>query len=85
MYDFSKWVSWSERNKLSNIEYPGIYAIAVSKKNISEEAFSWIQEIIYIGMTNSKGGLKSGLQQFDNKITGGNGHGGVHRVRQMIS
>ena len=80
MYDFSKWVSWHERNKLSDIEFPGIYVIALSKKNISEEAFSWIQEIIYVGMTNSKGGLKSRLQQFDYTVHGGDGHGGGHRV-----
>jgi hypothetical protein len=32
-------------------------------------------------MTNSKGGLKSRLQQFDNTIKGKDGHGGAHRVR----
>ena len=32
-------------------------------------------------MTNAKGGLKARLQQFDNTICGGIGHGGGHRVR----
>ena len=32
-------------------------------------------------MTNAKGGLRSRLQQFDNTIKGGDGHGGGHRVR----
>ena len=42
--------------------------------------FDWIKEIIYIGMTNSKGGLKNRLQQFDNTIAGKTGHGGAQRV-----
>ena len=32
-------------------------------------------------MTNSKGGLKSRLQQFDNTIYGKTGHGGADRFR----
>jgi hypothetical protein len=60
---------------------PGVYCIALSRKNISGINFSWRREIIYIGMTNSKGGLKSRLQQFDNTIKGKKGHGGAHRVR----
>jgi hypothetical protein len=32
-------------------------------------------------MTNSKGGLKSRLQQFENTIKGKMGHGGAHRVK----
>ncbi|GAI07535.1 unnamed protein product, partial [marine sediment metagenome] len=44
--------------------------------------FDWIREIIYIGMTNSKGGLKGRLRQFDNTICGkGNNHSGAKKVR----
>ena len=81
MNNFSKWVRWSERNKLDGIGFPGVYAIALSDRNISNKALSWGQEIIYIGMTNSRGGLKSRLQQFDNTIKGKEGHGGAVRVR----
>lgn len=78
---FSTWTKWSKRNELLKLQYPGIYAIALSKKDISGESFSWRSEIIYIGMTNSKGGLKSRLGQFENTIIGKEGHGGAHRVR----
>jgi hypothetical protein len=78
---FSKWARWQERNSLYGIKFPGVYAIALSDKNIDSKAFSWIPEIIYVGMTNAQGGLKSRLQQFDNTVNGKEGHGGGHRVR----
>ena len=78
---FSNWARWSERNSLDRLQFPGVYVIVLSDPDISGAAFSWRPEVIYVGMTNSKGGLKSRLQQFDNTIMGGNGHGGGHRVR----
>ena len=78
---FAKWAKWADRNDMQSTHLPGVYAIALSTKDISGTTFSWRREIIYIGMTNSKGGLKSRLQQFDNTIKGGDGHGGAHRVR----
>ncbi len=78
---FSDWAKWSNRNELQGIQLPGVYAIALSDKDISGNTFSWRREVIYVGMTNAKGGLKSRLQQFDNTIRGGDGHGGAQRVR----
>jgi len=78
---FSKWARWQERDTLDNIKFPGVYAITLSDKDISGKAFSWRREIIYVGMTNAQGGLKSRLQQFDNTIKGKEGHGGGKRVR----
>lgn len=78
--NFSRWAKWCDRNTLDGIHFPGIYALALPKKEIAGGPFSWRQDIIYIGMTNSKGGLKSRLQQFENTIKGGGGHGGAQRV-----
>jgi hypothetical protein len=80
---FSAWKKWNERNTLAGINYPGVYALAISPDDISTEPFDWRPEIAYIGMTNSKGGLKSRLQQFDNTVKkeDGAGHGGGARVR----
>lgn len=78
---FSPWESWAKRTALAGINYPGVYAIAISPIDIASTAFSWRPEIIYVGMTNAKGGLKSRLQQFENTIKGGDGHGGGYRVR----
>jgi len=78
---FSHWVRWRDRNKLQGIRCPGVYAIALSGNDISLTSFACCNEIIYFGMTNSAGGLKSRLQQFDNTINGKEGHGGAMRVR----
>jgi len=79
---FSKWMRWRERDALGDtMKYPGIYAIELSDEDIASTLFAWRKEIIYVGMTNAKGGLKSRLQQFDNTINGREGHGGAARVR----
>ena len=78
---FTMWVHWTDREQLPGMLYPGIYALAISADNISGVKFSWVSEIVYIGMTNSKGGLRSRLGQFENTIRGKDGHGGGHRVR----
>ncbi|GEM_PF-1220714 len=74
--NFSQWTRWSERNSLKDLGYPGVYALAVSTKNISGNDFNWSKKIKYFGMTNSVAGLKARLKQFDNTIIGKEGHGG---------
>lgn len=75
---FTNWVKWEDRNKLENINYPGIYCIAVSNDILNE--FKFIKELEYIGMTNSKGGLRSRLRQFDATIKKiRTNHGGADR------
>lgn len=83
--DFSNWKKWTNREKLENIKFPGIYYIAYSNENLEDKNFTWIKDIIYIGMTNSKGGLKNRLQQFENTISGKVGHGGAVRVLYKYS
>jgi hypothetical protein len=83
MYEnkFSSWRSWPRRDEASGVEYPGVYALAYSARNIAGKPFSWRKEIIYVGMTNAVSGLKGRLTQFDNTISGKTGHGGADRVR----
>lgn len=76
---FTKWIRWSERDSLDGINNPGVYALAISDNDISSLKFNWLEEIKYFGMTNSGGGLKSRLKQFDNTIIGKIGHGGADR------
>ena len=78
---FAKWTKWEDRNNLPEIEYPGIYCIAISELDLSEQDFSWIREIKYVGMTNSQAGLKGRLKQFNSTINGNTRHGGADRFR----
>ncbi len=84
MYEerFTKWIKWLERNSLSDMEYPGVYVCALADNYFKPSSnFEWVKQIIYIGMTNSAGGLRARLKQFDNTIIGKTGHGGADRVR----
>ena len=82
MYEnqFTNWVNWNHRNIIEGIEFPGIYAVAITTEKIASCSFSWIPKIIYIGMTNSVTGLKGRLIQFDNTIKGKRGHGSADRI-----
>ncbi|MFK5982733.1 MAG: hypothetical protein QM499_07460 [Flavobacteriaceae bacterium] len=76
--EFTNWVKWEDRNDLEGIKYPGIYCIAVSSKLLNK--FKFTKELEYIGMTNSKGGLRSRLRQFDDTIKmKRTNHGGADR------
>lgn len=78
----SAWFHWSERNKYSGIRHPGIYIIAISKSNLTGKKFSFRNEIVYVGMTNSLAGLQGRITQFDNTIAAKRlQHGGADRFR----
>jgi hypothetical protein len=79
---FSHWVRWVDRKDLSGRAFPGVYAIARSESDLTGLPFSWREDIIYIGMTNSAAGLHGRLGQFDSTIGGRRlTHGGADRVR----
>jgi hypothetical protein len=78
---FSHWTKWTDRNKLEGLQFPGVYVLAISEHDLSNKRFTWIQQIVYVGMTNAATGLKGRLKQFDNTIIGKTGHGGADRFR----
>jgi hypothetical protein len=81
---FSSWAIWDNRiSQLNNLQYPGIYALRISKRNIEAQPFEWVKDIVYFGMTNSVAGLKGRLSQFNNTLRDkrGGGHGGADRFR----
>jgi len=78
---FSSWKSWYERDSTAGNRFPGIYALAISKKPLAGLPFAFLQKIAYFGMTNSASGLRGRLKQFDNTIRGRSGHGGADRFR----
>ena len=83
MYEeqFSDWKKWDKKNDADGIKYPEIYICIISSEDCSEKKFSWLEQIVYIGMTNSIARLKGRLKQFDNTIVRKTGHGGADWVR----
>src|SRR3990167_797801 len=71
----SRWTH-EKIKELENIRSPGIYALAISKKNINGNDFEFIKCIAYFGTTNS---LKRRLSQFNNTLRGKKGHSGAVR------
>jgi hypothetical protein len=82
MYEkrFSPWTRWCDRDKCEGLEHPGVYAIALRLRRPTKRQFSWLKDIVYIGMTNSLGGLRARLRQFDRTMAGKLSHGGADRV-----
>lgn len=81
---FSRWARWDNRVlQLNGLQYPGIYALLISKRNLGGQPFDWLKDIVYFGMTNSVAGLKGRLSQFNNTLRdkSGGGHGGADRFR----
>ncbi len=78
----SNWKKWNQKNSTQNLNQPGIYYLAYSENDISDTPFDMIKEIIYIGMTISKNGVKGRLGQFVSAMKGKKGiHGGGDRVK----
>jgi hypothetical protein len=69
---------------LRNTNCPGVYAIAISTKDIAGTRFRWTKEISYFGFTYAVGGLRGRLNQFNNALRdkSGPGHGGAPRFRR---
>lgn len=88
---FSPWAKWDNRvSKLEeHMQYPGIYVLCISEQNMEERPFEWMEEIVYVGMTNSAAGLKGRLSQFDSTLRSsreaGPRHGGADRFRGAYS
>lgn len=78
---FTEWRPWGDRNLFANVDSPGVYAIAISAGSLTGLRFTWRKDVVYVGMTNSKAGLKGRLRQFDITMAGRLAHGGADRVR----
>jgi len=80
---FTPWKRWSAKHAFEGKNYPGIYALAKSGKNLNGKPFDLIEDIIYFGMTNSLGGINNRLGQLDRTLKGKEGHGGAVRMRSI--
>jgi len=77
--EFSRWIAWERRSKYGGGKWPGVYMLSISRKKLvgGKPAF---KDVVYIGMTNSRGGLAVRWDQFDNAIKGKEGHSGGKTV-----
>lgn len=76
---FSKWIRWKDRRKYPQGKLPGVYMLAITNKDL-EGQNPRFEDVVYIGMTNSRGGLISRWNQFDNSIHNKPEHSGGKTV-----
>lgn len=77
---FSKWYAWENRTRYPLVDYPGVYLISISSNSHLEGQEPRFEDVVYIGMTKSKNGLRGRWQQFFNAIKGREGHSGGKTV-----
>lgn len=59
---FENWQPWADRSNRPSCKLPGVYAIAISDRNLAHEEFSVLESIVYFGMTNVE--LRGRLENF---------------------
>jgi len=78
---FSRWVRWTDRESIKNIDYPGIYLLAKFRNAPKGPAKDLDQKIIYFGETHRK--LKQRWREFENTaFKGKSGHSGGRSYRE---
>lgn len=73
--NFSPWLDWKNRDGCRFRNLPGVYAMAITKRNLHGKKFNF-SEVVYFGMTNNRGGLKARWRQFNRAIHGKRSHSG---------
>lgn len=63
---------------LEDIGFPGVYFLAYTDENLNGEKIR-LDQIFYIGMSNSRGGIEQRIYQFLNAIEGRGGHSAGNR------
>ena len=76
---FCPWFAWEDRRDVPQREKPGIYLLAITRKNLAGLPLEWA-DVSYIGMTHSRQGLLGRWQQFFNSVRGKDGHSGGNTV-----
>ncbi len=62
-------------------KYPGVYFLAYSDGNLTDQPIR-LKDVYYVGMSNSKGGVRARLGQFLDAIDKGSGHSAGNRFFQ---
>jgi hypothetical protein len=76
-------MGWENRNEYKFKLFQGVYVIAVTNKRLEGEKVTW-NDVVYIGMTNSLGGLSNRWRQFDRAINGKFGHSGGKTIYEDL-
>lgn len=66
---------------VEQLRYPGVYLLAYTAKELNGQKIK-VDDVFYVGMSNSAGGVRARLNQFKSALEKGYGHsGGDHCYR----
>ena len=81
---FSNWYVWEYRNRFPKVEFPGVYVLSIiNSPDLVGQRPYW-HDVVYVGMTNSRGGLRSRWNQFNRATRGKGGHSGGNSIYQEL-
>lgn len=78
------WIKLEDYKTLKDSQYPGVYILAYSDKDLEKKQIK-IEDIYYVGMSNSLGCVKQRLSQFFSGIEKGYGHSAGNRFLNEIN
>ena len=82
---FSQWYRWNDREESQNLDHPGVYLLAHFPGVVPSVVGPESQEIVYIGETTRKQGLRKRLRQFEKSaMTGEHAHAGGRTYHTTI-
>ncbi len=66
---FTAWCRWENRNSIGGANNPGVYVLAITDEELEGQSVQ-LSQVCYVGMSNSKKGLKGRWGQFAQAIRG---------------
>ena len=80
---FGPWTRWNDRHSIDGSDYPGVYVLRIGNSRFIGRKAK-VADCHYIGMTNSRKGLKGRWGQFDRAIRGKRGHSGGNLIYSKL-
>jgi hypothetical protein len=69
---FTLWYRWEKRNSIDGANNPGVYVLAITDEDLEGQRVQ-LSQVCYVGMSNSKKGLKGRWGQFARAVKGKSG------------
>ena len=69
---FTEWCRWEKRNSIDGANNPGVYVLAITNEELEGKRVQ-LSQVCYVGMSNSKKGLKGRWGQFAQAVKGKSG------------
>ena len=80
---FTRWFPWAKRREIPRCRSPGVYVLAVTRRNLEQMPVS-LADVSYVGMSRNRGGLEARWAQCHNSLHGRAGHSGGSTIYKHL-